>query len=162
MNNKKTLMRGFAGLLSATALLTVNSVQAQPQTSTPQENVASAPFRRGMMVQSDQHFIVMMIPHHEGAIAMADLAIKQAQHPEIKKLAENIKITQTKEIQQMRGWYKQWYGTEVPNWGPGKGWGWNAQNRQQSGNNPPTYGGLGWAWDTWAGGWAWGVSVCLR
>jgi uncharacterized protein (DUF305 family) len=152
MNNKKTLMRGFAGLLSATAFLTANSVQAQPQTSTPQDNVASAPFRRGMMAQSDQHFIVMMIPHHEGAIAMADLALKQAQHPEIKKLAENIKITQTKEIQQMRGWYKQWYGTEVPNWGPGKGWGWNAQNRQQSGNNPPTYGGPGMGMGHMGGG----------
>ena len=81
MNNKKILMRGFAGLLIATALLMANSVQAQPQTNTSQDNVASAPFRRGMMAQSDQHFIVMMIPHHEGAIAMADLALKRAQPP---------------------------------------------------------------------------------
>lgn len=135
MNNKTTItMRGLAGLLIAAALLTTNSVQAQLSKTNPQ--VAIAPARRGMMA-SDQHFIVMMIPHHEGAIAMADLALKRAQHPEIKKLAENIKISQSREIQQMQGWYKQWYGTEVPDWGQGKGWGWNAQNRPQPGNNPP-------------------------
>jgi len=32
---------------------------------------------------ADAHFIVMMIPHHEGAIAMADLAVKRSQRPEI-------------------------------------------------------------------------------
>jgi uncharacterized protein (DUF305 family) len=151
MNNRKVLMRGFVGLLIATAVLTANSVQAQPQTNAPQDNVVSVPFRRGMMGQSDQHFIVMMIPHHDGAIAMADLALKRAQHPEIKKLAETIKITQTKEIQQMRGWYKQWYGTEVPDWGQGRGWGWNAQNRP-SGSNPQLYGGPGMGMGRMGGG----------
>jgi uncharacterized protein (DUF305 family) len=68
---------------------------------------------------ADQHFIVMMIPHHEGAIAIADLALSRAKHPEIKKLAESIKKTQTQEIQQMRSLYQKWYGTKVPDEMPG-------------------------------------------
>ena len=63
------------------------------------------------MGYSDQHFIVMMIPHHQGAIAMADLALSRAKRPEIKELAKSIKASQTRENAQMRTWYQQWYGT---------------------------------------------------
>ena len=66
----------------------------------------------GMM--GDQNFITMMIPHHEDAIAMADLALTRADHPEIKQLAKNIKTSQSQEIEQMRTWYKKWYGADVP------------------------------------------------
>ncbi len=56
----------------------------------------------------------MMIPHHQDAIAMADLASSRAKRPEVKQLAAAIKQSQTSEIQSMRTWYKQWYGQEVP------------------------------------------------
>jgi uncharacterized protein (DUF305 family) len=68
----------------------------------------------------DAHFIAMMIPHHDGAIAMADLALTRARHPELKALAERIKTSQTKENAQMRQWYQQWFGGPVPA-GPGAG-----------------------------------------
>ena len=67
-----------------------------------------------MMTQTDQHFIEMMIPHHQQAVEMADLALNRAQHPEIKNLAVAIKKDQTREIEQLRTWYKAWYGKEVP------------------------------------------------
>jgi len=78
--------------------------------------------QRDMMMQAmmmagektDRHFIEMMIPHHEGAVKMADLALKLSKRPEIKRLAESIKSDQTREIAQMKSWYKQWYGTSVP------------------------------------------------
>jgi len=44
----------------------------------------------------------MIIPHHEGAVKMAELALKLAKHPEVKQLAEEIKRDQTREISQMR------------------------------------------------------------
>lgn len=62
----------------------------------------------------DAHFIEQMIPHHEDAITMAKLAQTKAQKPEIKQLAENIIDSQGKEINQMKDWYKNWYGKEVP------------------------------------------------
>ena len=67
-----------------------------------------------MMADVDRHFIEEMIPHHEDAIAMADLALQKAQRPEIKKLATDVKRVQQAEIDQMRVWYKQWFGTDVP------------------------------------------------
>ena len=81
----------------------------------PQGSSNSSP--NGMMKnqqQVDQHFIQMMIPHHQGAVDMADLALSKATHPELKKLAQSIKTSQTQEIQEMKGWYKKWYGTDVP------------------------------------------------
>jgi uncharacterized protein (DUF305 family) len=80
------------------------------------------------MQGADQRFIVMMIPHHDAAIAMADLALTRAQRPEIRALALQIKTSQTSENAQMRRWYRQWFGTDVSAWnvagyGPGMGMG---------------------------------------
>lgn len=69
-----------------------------------------------MMMSSqniDQHFIEQMIPHHEGAIAMAQLALERSQRPEIVSLASGIIEAQTFEITSMQNWYTQWYG-EIP------------------------------------------------
>ena len=84
---------------------------------------AAGPGQMGMGY-SDPQFLWMMIPHHEGAIAMADLALNRAKRTEIKELAKSIKASQTRENAQMRTWYQQWYGKAVPSWGPGTGWGW--------------------------------------
>lgn len=62
----------------------------------------------------DQHFIEQMIPHHEDAVTMANLAFSKAKRNEIKTLATNIADSQTKEIDQMKEWYKNWYGNDVP------------------------------------------------
>ena len=62
----------------------------------------------------DKHFIEQMIPHHEGAIAMANLALQKAKRPEVKTLAADIISAQTAEIQNMRGWYQDWFGNDVP------------------------------------------------
>ncbi|MCK9211788.1 MAG: DUF305 domain-containing protein [Candidatus Paceibacterota bacterium] len=68
----------------------------------------------GMTGTIDRHFIEQMIPHHDGAIAMATLALEKAVRPEIKTLAEAVIRDQNKEIGDMRGWYKNWFQTEVP------------------------------------------------
>lgn len=77
------------------------------------------------MGPSDQRFMVMMVPHHDGAIAMAELALTRASRAEIKELARNIKVSQSRENEQMRSWYRQWYGSELPSWEGGMGWGWH-------------------------------------
>lgn len=78
--------------------------------------------RSGAGRSTDARFIVMMIPHHEGAIAMAELALVRARHPELRALAQRIRTSQSRENAQMRSWYRQWYGTSVPAW-PGMGMG---------------------------------------
>ena len=69
----------------------------------------------GMMGSNiDQGFIQQMIPHHEGAIAMAKIALERSKRPEMITLANNIIKAQEKEIADMKGWYQSWYGTAVP------------------------------------------------
>lgn len=65
----------------------------------------------------DAHFIEQMIPHHEDAITMSKIAQTKATKPEIKQLAQDIIESQQKEIDQMKAWYKDWYGKEAPSGG---------------------------------------------
>lgn len=62
----------------------------------------------------DAHFIEQMIPHHEDAIIMAKLAETKAKRPEVKELARDIIDSQGREIDQMKDWYKEWFGLDVP------------------------------------------------
>lgn len=58
----------------------------------------------------DKAFLGEMIVHHQGAVQMAQLALTNANHKEIKDLANAIINAQNKEIETMLGWSKAWYG----------------------------------------------------
>jgi len=123
---------------TATLLVLAGSVQAGPSATSAGIRVAATPTVPpvgagwgGMPMgqrSADAHFIVMMIPHHQGAIAMSELALTRARRPEIKALAQRIIASQSREITQMRQWYRQWYGSDVPSWGIGAGSGYGNGN----------------------------------
>ena len=52
----------------------------------------------------DVDFRLQMIPHHQGAIDMAKVAMQHAKDPWSRQLAEAIIVEQQREIAQMRGW----------------------------------------------------------
>lgn len=58
----------------------------------------------------DKAFMDAMIPHHQGAITMANKLLKDGKSPELLAMAKNIIKAQTAEIAQMKQWMKQWYG----------------------------------------------------
>ncbi|GAX38520.1 DUF305 domain-containing protein [Nodularia sp. NIES-3585] len=57
----------------------------------------------------DLRFINGMIPHHEGAVVMAQDALQKSQRPEMKELAQEIIKAQETEINQMKQWRQAWY-----------------------------------------------------
>lgn len=58
----------------------------------------------------DKAFLAEMIVHHEGAVDMAEAALKNAKHEEIETMANAIISAQTSEIVQMKAWLSAWYG----------------------------------------------------
>jgi uncharacterized protein (DUF305 family) len=57
----------------------------------------------------DKAFIDTMIPHHQSAIEMAELAYRESDNPRIKELARDIIVAQKQEIEQMKQWRMEWY-----------------------------------------------------
>jgi uncharacterized protein (DUF305 family) len=57
----------------------------------------------------DKEFLVQMIVHHEGAVAMAQKVLEVSKRPELIKLANNIISAQTGEIKMMNDWKVGWF-----------------------------------------------------
>jgi uncharacterized protein (DUF305 family) len=75
------------------------------------------------MVGSDAMFLQMMIPHHEQAVVMSDLALSTSKDPEVLKLAKKIKDAQAPEIIKMQGWLSDAGLSEDPGHSMGDGMG---------------------------------------
>ncbi len=57
----------------------------------------------------DAIFLEDMIVHHQGAIDMANAALIQAGHEELKSMAKEIIAAQSGEISQMKKWQEEWF-----------------------------------------------------
>ena len=67
-----------------------------------------APDRRTARFEVD--FLRNMIDHHAMAVQMADMCIDKAVHEDLRAMCEDIKASQSAQIEQMQGWLLDWYG----------------------------------------------------
>jgi uncharacterized protein (DUF305 family) len=57
-----------------------------------------------MTGDADRDFVAMMIPHHQGAIDMAQFELRHGKDPALRRLATEIVEAQKKEIAMMKRW----------------------------------------------------------
>lgn len=115
------LFRTYTFIFSLAALTSVTggllAACSAPQTDTTSNTEVSqhSGMHHGEMdlgpadAEYDLRFIDAMIPHHEGAIAMAKAAQEKSQRPEMQQLAREIISAQEREIAQLKQWRKTWY-----------------------------------------------------
>jgi uncharacterized protein (DUF305 family) len=130
--NRLTMLRTLlvVALLAAIAIAATTGAGAQTATpptdhnahhdGTPTQPAPGATMMPGMdgtpgmggmmqMGEFDLMFIDMMIVHHRGAVAMAEVAVERGEHPEVIAMAEEIIAAQEKEIAQLQAWRDAWY-----------------------------------------------------
>lgn len=114
----KEISFGIGGIVVGVIIVLLLTSMGQPRSMMWGGNNINSPVSNrteGMMNNIDEHFIEQMIPHHDGAITMAEIALTKATHPEIKTLAGVIIEAQSREIKDMQSWYKAWFGRDVKN-----------------------------------------------
>lgn len=107
----------LAGLTLSIALVAICGTLAVGRAQAPQALSAEAEFMaenreamdkmmKGMTVKPtgdvDRDFVAMMVPHHQGAIDMAEALLRHGHNPTLKRLAQEIIVTQQQEIAAMR------------------------------------------------------------
>ena len=66
------------------------------------QDMAAAP----MNGSADQTFVAMMVPHHQGAVTMAQAELRYGRDPALRRLASGIILAQNQEIDRMQRWQK--------------------------------------------------------
>ncbi len=91
--------------------------------------------------EADVTFAQGMIPHHEQAIEMSEMALSQAARPEVKDLASRIRAAQEPEIAKMTRWLEDWGQPVQPEHGehPGAGMLSDAEMTQLRGASGPAF-----------------------
>jgi uncharacterized protein (DUF305 family) len=56
--------------------------------------------------EADSLFVRMMIPHHAQGTELASIAIRKARNPQLRAMAERIRIAQDGEIAQLKAWLR--------------------------------------------------------
>lgn len=116
--NKQMLIVGLVAFVVVVGVATFvfrdqlfRSVSVQPLSEMAQVDTTSDTYKQYAAMTGetyDRNFIANMIAHHQGAVTMAQLALTNAKHQELKDMANDIISAQSGEISQMKSWQQAW------------------------------------------------------
>lgn len=120
MHRIEHIGRIVTGLMMLSFTMIACSVAQTPTPSNGGESESGGHAAHGAMDHADMsqtapgdafdlQFIDGMTAHHNGAIVMAQEALVNAEHEEVKALAEAIVAAQTSEVAQMQQWRDAWF-----------------------------------------------------
>ncbi|TRW17208.1 DUF305 domain-containing protein [Glacieibacterium frigidum] len=95
----KTILIAFA-LLAAAPAPTDSQAFAIANARAMQEMMAAMHVASSGNVDTD--FVNMMVPHHQGAVAMALLELRYGRNEQLRRIAQGIVVSQRQEIDAMR------------------------------------------------------------
>ena len=101
------------GLIAGVVVLAGCSAGADGTTAGGSATAGTSTAASATFNDEDVVFVKGMIPHHRGAVAMAQMADGRAQDPRVVDLAARIEAAQEPEIQTMTGWLEEW-GEPLP------------------------------------------------
>ncbi len=80
--------------------LSANHMEMMRQMESMNKAMTDAP----MTGNPDQDLVSMMMPHHQGAIDMARIYLRDGKDPEIRRMAQKIIADQEREIGEFKAW----------------------------------------------------------
>ncbi|MGY2065745.1 DUF305 domain-containing protein [Blastococcus sp. SYSU DS0619] len=108
MTRTSTRLVRFAGGLAAAAVVLTGCSNAEENPAASSSTTENAVEPTADFNDSDVAFAQGMIPHHEGALMMAGVAVERASDQRVVQLAERIQAGQEPEIDLMTGWLDEW------------------------------------------------------
>jgi uncharacterized protein (DUF305 family) len=97
-----------AAILPAGTVAVAQDAQAEMQAFTDAHHkMLSAMESMKPTGDADKDFVMMMIPHHQGAIDMAQVELQYGKDPVLREMAEQIIKAQQEEIAKMQTWQKE-------------------------------------------------------
>lgn len=82
------------------APISANNVEMMQKMEAMNKAMMSA----SMTGNPDQDLVAMMMPHHQGAIDMARIYLRDGKDPDIRRMAQKIIVDQEKEIAELKAW----------------------------------------------------------
>lgn len=102
-------------IASMEKMLAESGAQTQVATTPEEKEDAKAMMAQLASEQTatgfEKRFIAEMVKHHQEAVELSELA--QSRGEKVKAMAKDMADMQGKEIAQLRGWYKEWFGEEL-------------------------------------------------
>ena len=113
MQTLNTVRRGLvSGLILASVIVLVAARAPGLVFAGDPVKDQSAPGAQAAIAEQD--FLMGMIPHHRGAVMMAEMALERSSQPELRTLAQRIINDQQREILLMTAYLQLWYGMTPP------------------------------------------------